>query len=215
MVKTHEHFYQVREVKHQQQQPRRDRRSCSHRHHHPTSSPTSKRSTHTSFKLTSLYNPVENSREALLANKNIDFLIANGSIYAVNVRMPEHTKCIRLSRLEAPLKPDHPFQEYIPPPRRHPTPYRRNLPEPETVSSVEKNISTDNDSINSGSDSNLTSREEAIALKLNNIIERMEANMIVNEETADLYAWVYHFLKVFLAFSLISAFRSHMIIRRQ
>ncbi|VDM32522.1 unnamed protein product [Hydatigera taeniaeformis] len=116
--------------------------------------------------------------------RDTDFLLTNGNVYALKVDPPPRTELVRLQQIFAPLKPDHPIPEYKPRNR----PYQETFNSPTPVIEIGGNgdCSRDSDEMsNYNGDSDLSTKGEAVATKLNDIIQRMETKLYSSGDDDD------------------------------
>lgn len=122
-----------------------------------------------------------------------DYLLTNGNVYTLNVNPPTRTKLVRLQHIFAPLKPDYPTPEYKLQGRPF-APFTRHYEEilSSSIPTIEIRMSGSSSRIsddvsNYNGDSDLSTKEEAVATKLNDIIQRMETKLYANGEDEDSY----------------------------
>ncbi|KAL5966273.1 hypothetical protein TSMEX_006010 [Taenia solium] len=174
---------------HEERHPHRSRDRRGQRN---ASARPARASTTSTFKLVTLDESSKHSYR--MHKKDADFLLTNGNVYTLNVNPHTRTKLVRLQHIFAPLKPDSPMPKYktqsrpFAPFSRH---YRETLGSPVPVVEIRRSSSSsrisDDDVSSYNGDSDLSTREEAVATKLNDIIQKMETKLYVNGEDEDPY----------------------------
>ncbi|KAH9286613.1 hypothetical protein ECG_01878 [Echinococcus granulosus] len=195
MPKPQDYVLFVHEERHSQRHrhPQKRRHSKGHRHRsrqRHSSAQSVKASTASNYKLVPQDESSKYSHKT--HKKGLDFLLTNGSIYPLKVDPPVCTELVRLQRNFTPLKPNYPIPEYR---SRSGTlaPRSRNHPEaPISLAPTTRMRSYDSgrscDDVSSYNfDSDLSTKEEAVALKLSNIIQQMETKMHANGKDKVIY----------------------------
>lgn len=130
-----------------------------------------------------LPNPPRHRRRSV--SRKTDLLFTNGNVFAVKLDPPQHTEMIKMEKRNVPLRRDVPPEVYVSSPLPKVLYARKSKPNHSTINLYKGTVGlsrtnslTSLDTFsNLSCDSNLTSREEAVARKLNNLILKMEADL--------------------------------------
>ncbi|KAM7539623.1 hypothetical protein Aperf_G00000032129 [Anoplocephala perfoliata] len=172
MPRSRDRYYEARV---DYQTPRKYQK---HNHKRHSSTPHNRKS-QSPLKLSFLAGSEENAKNAnwMKQAETADFIIKNGVFYAVKVKTSPYIECVKLHKINPVIKLNTPIRDYS----SKRTPFH---PDPaDSIKPFKKDWNPGEDSSSNNSDeSNLTSKEEAATVRLNDIIRRIETNMEMRDD---------------------------------